>query len=49
MKRIADLLRKQQSEEILEQYLAWLQNDLSTSVNQAALAQALGNNAPDTN
>jgi peptidyl-prolyl cis-trans isomerase D len=49
MKRIADLLKKQQSEELLEQYLAWLQNDLGTSVNQAALAQALGNNGPDTN
>jgi peptidyl-prolyl cis-trans isomerase D len=49
MKRIADLLKKQQSEEILEEYLVWLQNDLGTSVNQAALAQALGNGAPDTN
>jgi peptidyl-prolyl cis-trans isomerase D len=49
MKRITDLLKKQQSDEILEQYLAWLQNDLGTSVNQAALAQALGNNGPDTN
>jgi peptidyl-prolyl cis-trans isomerase D len=49
MKRVADLLKKQQSEEILEQYMAWLQNDLGTTVNQAALAQALGNKAPDTN
>jgi peptidyl-prolyl cis-trans isomerase D len=49
MKRVAELLKKQQSEEILEQYLVWLQNDLGTSVNQAALAQALGNGAPDTN
>jgi peptidyl-prolyl cis-trans isomerase D len=49
MKRIADLLKKQQSDEIVEQYMAWLQNDLGTSVNQAALAQALGNNGPDTN
>ena len=49
MKRVADLLKKQQSEEILGQYMAWLQNDLGTTVNQAALAQALGNNAPDTN
>jgi peptidyl-prolyl cis-trans isomerase D len=49
MKRIAELLKKQESEEILEQYLAWLQNDLGTSVNQSALAQALGNSGPDTN
>jgi peptidyl-prolyl cis-trans isomerase D len=47
MKRIADLLKKQQSDEILEQYLVWLQNDLGTSFNQGALAQALGNGAPD--
>jgi peptidyl-prolyl cis-trans isomerase D len=49
MKRVAHLLKKQQSDEILEQYLAWLQNDLGTSFNQAALAQALGNNPPDAN
>jgi peptidyl-prolyl cis-trans isomerase D len=49
IKRVADLLKKQQSDEILEQYMAWLQNELGTTVNQAALAQALGNNGPDTN
>jgi peptidyl-prolyl cis-trans isomerase D len=49
MKRIADVLKKQQSEEILEQYMAWLRNDLGTSVNQAAIAQALGETEPDTN
>jgi peptidyl-prolyl cis-trans isomerase D len=49
MKRIADLLKKQESDEVLEQYLTWLQTDLGLSVNQAALAQALGNSGPDTN
>jgi peptidyl-prolyl cis-trans isomerase D len=49
IKRVADGLKKQQSDEILEQYMAWLQNELGTTVNQAALAQALGNNGPDTN
>jgi peptidyl-prolyl cis-trans isomerase D len=49
IKRVAELLKKQQSDEILEQYMAWLQNELGTTVNQAALAQALGNNGPDTN
>jgi hypothetical protein len=29
--------------------MAWLETDLGTSVNQAALQQALGNSAPDTN
>jgi peptidyl-prolyl cis-trans isomerase D len=49
MKRIADVLKRQESDEILEQYMAWLQNELGTTVNQAGLAQALGNNGPDTN
>ena len=31
------------------QYMAWLEDDLGTSINQAALAQAIGNGAPDTN
>jgi len=31
------------------QYMAWLENDLGTTVNQSALQQALGNSAPDTN
>jgi peptidyl-prolyl cis-trans isomerase D len=48
-KRITDLLKKQESDEILEQYLAWMQNDLGTTFNQAALAQALGNAPPDAN
>ncbi len=48
-KRIEDVLKRQESEEIFEQYMTWLRNDLGTSVNQAALTQALGNGAPDTN
>ena len=31
------------------EYLAWLEDELGTSVNRAALAQALGGSAPDTN
>jgi peptidyl-prolyl cis-trans isomerase D len=49
MKRISELIKKQESDEILEQYLAWLASDLGLSVNQAAFAQALGNSGPDTN
>jgi hypothetical protein len=49
MKRIAELIKKQESDEILEQYLAWLASDLGLSVNQAAFAQALGSSGPDTN
>ena len=49
IKRIAELIKKQESDEILEQYLAWLASDLGLSVNQAAFAQALGGSGPDTN
>lgn len=48
MKRFAELIKKQESDEILEQYLAWLASDLGLSVNQAAFAQALGGGGPDT-
>jgi hypothetical protein len=48
-KRIEDTVKRQESEEIYTQYVAWLQNDLGTTVNQAALAQALGSSGPDTN
>jgi peptidyl-prolyl cis-trans isomerase D len=48
-KRIEDVVKSQESKEIYEQYVAWLENELGTTVNQAALAQALGNSAPDTN
>jgi peptidyl-prolyl cis-trans isomerase D len=49
MKRIAELIKKQETEETLEQYLAWLASDLGLSVNQAAFAQALGGSGPDAN
>jgi peptidyl-prolyl cis-trans isomerase D len=49
VKRIAELIKKQESDELLEQYLAWLASDLGLSVNQAAFAQALGSGGPDTN
>jgi peptidyl-prolyl cis-trans isomerase D len=48
-KRIEDVVKSQESKEVYEQYVAWLENELGTTVNQAALAQALGNSAPDTN
>lgn len=47
IKRLEDTVKRQESEDIDGQYLAWLQNELGSSVNQAALAQALGNGAPD--
>jgi len=48
-KRIEDVVKRQESDEIYGQYVAWLRNELGTSVNESALAQALGNSAPDTN
>ena len=48
-KQIEETLQSQQNNDILGQYVAWLQDALGLSVNQAALAQALGNTAPDTN
>jgi peptidyl-prolyl cis-trans isomerase D len=48
-RRIEDAVKRQEGEEIYTQYVAWLQNELGTTINQAALAQALGNSAPDTN
>ena len=49
IKRLSELIKKQESDEILEQYLAWMQTDLGTSFNQSALAQALGNAPADAN
>jgi peptidyl-prolyl cis-trans isomerase D len=48
-KQIEDTLQSQQNNDILGQYVAALQDSLGLSINQAALAQALGNSAPDTN
>jgi peptidyl-prolyl cis-trans isomerase D len=48
-KKIADNVKRQESDDIIGQYVAALESDLGLSVNQAAFAQALGNGAPDTN
>jgi peptidyl-prolyl cis-trans isomerase D len=48
-KHIEETLQSQENNDILGQYVSWLQDELGLSVNQAALAQALGNSAPDTN
>jgi peptidyl-prolyl cis-trans isomerase D len=42
-------VKNQVSDDVMGQYMAWLENELGTSVNQAALAQAVGNGTPDTN
>ncbi len=50
-KRIEEVVQRQESNDVSGQYLAWLEDDLGTSINRAALAQALGASAPepDTN
>jgi len=48
-KRLEELVKNQESNDIFAQYVAWLQDELGTSINQTALAQALGTAAPDTN
>jgi peptidyl-prolyl cis-trans isomerase D len=48
-KALNDMVSRQVSDDVFGQYMAWLETDLGTTVNQAALQQALGNSAPDTN
>ena len=48
-KRLEETVQRQESNDIFSEYVTWLQDDLGTSINQAALAQALGNSVPDTN
>jgi peptidyl-prolyl cis-trans isomerase D len=48
-KHIEELVQRQESNDIFGEYVDRLEADLGTKVNQAALAQALGNGAPDTN
>jgi len=48
-KQTADTIKKQMPDDVMGQYVASLENDLGTSINGSALAQALGNSAPDTN
>ena len=48
-KRMEDTVKRQESQEIYDEYVASVENELGTTINQAALAQALGNSAPDSN
>jgi peptidyl-prolyl cis-trans isomerase D len=48
-KRIEETLQRQMNNDVAGEYMAWLEDNLGTNINQAALAQALGNSAPDTN
>ena len=48
-KALNEMVSRQVSDDVFGQYMAWLENDLGTTVNQSALQQALGSSAPDTN
>jgi len=48
-KHIEDTLHNQLSDDLIGQYVGWLENDLGTKVNPSVLAQAMGNGTPDTN
>ncbi len=47
-KNLNQVLQRQLSDDLLGQYVAWVETYLGTTVNQAALAQAVGNAAPET-
>jgi peptidyl-prolyl cis-trans isomerase D len=48
-KQIGEGQARQVGDDVFGQYMAWLEDTLGTSVNQTALAQAVGNGAPDAN
>jgi len=48
-KHIEETLHNQLANDLIGQYVGWLENDLGTKVNPSVLAQAMGNAAPDTN
>jgi peptidyl-prolyl cis-trans isomerase D len=45
-KKLVQLLQQTMGDDIFSQYLSWLEDNLGTTINQAALAQAVGNTAP---
>jgi len=44
-KAVAQRVQQQMADDLIGQYMAWLENDLGTSINGAALAQATGNSS----
>ena len=47
--RMTQTVQGELSNDLIGQYVAWLEDDLGTSVNASVLAQAAGNSAPDNN
>jgi peptidyl-prolyl cis-trans isomerase D len=48
-KTVAQKVQSQLSNDLAGQYVAWLENDLGTKINTEALAQTMGQSAPETN
>ncbi|MFZ3309350.1 MAG: peptidyl-prolyl cis-trans isomerase [Xanthobacteraceae bacterium] len=48
-KQIEKTLHTQMSDDLIGQYVNWLEHDLGTTVNPSVLAQAMGDSTPDTN
>jgi peptidyl-prolyl cis-trans isomerase D len=48
-KRLEQLLERQVGDDVFNQYVAWLESFLGTTINQAMLAQAVGNSAQGIN
>ena len=48
-KTVAQKVQSQLSDDLAGQYIARLEDDLGTKINAEALAQTMGNSAPDTN
>ncbi|HEX3936195.1 MAG TPA: SurA N-terminal domain-containing protein [Xanthobacteraceae bacterium] len=48
-KHIEETLHTQMTDDLIGEYVNWLEQDLGTTVNPSVLAQAMGNGAPDTN
>jgi hypothetical protein len=48
-KHIEDTLHSQLADDLIGQYVGWLETNLGTTINPSVLAQAMGNGTPDTN
>jgi peptidyl-prolyl cis-trans isomerase D len=48
-KHIEETLHNQLSDDLIGQYVGWIETDLGTNVNPSVLAQAMGSAPPDTN
>lgn len=46
-KKLEQILQNAMGNDLFSQYIGWVENELGTKVDQAALAQAVGNSAPE--